>query len=324
MLVLPFCFYDAASYYDCCHDEIETALFSPEHSLTITVIIILCLLAYYFSVHRIHLSTAIVEVVVNILLITGIGLNVLIAMQTNSVWLPLVGNLPIILLFILALAKNQLLFIEYAHRIDFASNSKIKTLAWNILKLQPIIKYPVLFILCLPLLTIISLLLLLFGQKPDSFIRAFTETYNRGFSQLNNTCADVPCEGHYLCTVAAKGHKQIVKPQRLGVRYEQVVVCNRQLLVSNAFEDLLQEKIPSVHKFIRKQYNKVGHFIHRYYGVFNIKLVSDLIYVLMKPLEWFFLLTLYTVDKRPENRIAKQYLSKADRWIIDDIERRTT
>jgi len=27
----------------------------------------------------------------------------------------------------------------------------------------------------------------------------------------------------------------------------------------------------------------------------------------MKPLEWFFLLVLYTVDARPENRIHVQY-----------------
>jgi hypothetical protein len=28
---------------------------------------------------------------------------------------------------------------------------------------------------------------------------------------------------------------------------------------------------------------------------------------LMKPLEWFFLLVLYTVDAKPENRIHMQY-----------------
>jgi len=32
-----------------------------------------------------------------------------------------------------------------------------------------------------------------------------------------------------------------------------------------------------------------------------------LVYVAMKPLEWFFLLVLYTVDARPENRIHVQY-----------------
>lgn len=34
----------------------------------------------------------------------------------------------------------------------------------------------------------------------------------------------------------------------------------------------------------------------------------DLIYYLMKPLEWLFLLVLYLVDRKPENRIAMQYI----------------
>ncbi|MCC6290269.1 MAG: hypothetical protein IT249_20515 [Chitinophagaceae bacterium] len=37
----------------------------------------------------------------------------------------------------------------------------------------------------------------------------------------------------------------------------------------------------------------------------------------MKPLEWIFLLVLYTFDKSPENRIAKQYLSVEDRNNIE-------
>ena len=45
------------------------------------------------------------------------------------------------------------------------------------------------------------------------------------------------CGGHYLCSVAAKGHTQIVKPERFGVRNGGRIICNRQLLISNAFED---------------------------------------------------------------------------------------
>ena len=36
----------------------------------------------------------------------------------------------------------------------------------------------------------------------------------------------------------------------------------------------------------------------------------------MKPLEFFFILTLYTFDTKPENRIAQQYLSWQDRERI--------
>jgi hypothetical protein len=51
--------------------------------------------------------------------------------------------------------------------------------------------------------------------------------------------------------------------------------------------------------------------------VFNNRFVADFIYLLMKPLEWLFLAVLYTVDRKPENRIAKQYLSRADRKQIE-------
>ncbi len=38
---------------------------------------------------------------------------------------------------------------------------------------------------------------------------------------------------------------------------------------------------------------------------------ADAVYLLMKPLEWFFLAVLYLCDAKPENRIAIQYLPRA-------------
>jgi hypothetical protein len=171
----------------------------------------------------------------------------------------------------------------------------------------------------LPLLAIVTGILIVFGQKPDSIIRAFTDTYRHGFSQLDHECDSVICDGHYLCTVAAKGHRKFVKPQRLGERGGRTIICNRQLLVSNAFEELLQERLPFLHKRIRGAYNHVGNMVHRYYGIFNNKYVADTVYVLMKPLEWFFIIVLYAFDRKPENRIAKQYLSKADREQLKNV-----
>jgi hypothetical protein len=108
-----------------------------------------------------------------------------------------------------------------------------------------------------------------------------------------------------------------VKPIRKGFRKGNPVTCNRQLLISNAFEELIQEKLPALHIAIRKQYDKVGNVIHRYYGIFSNKFIADIVYVLMKPLEWIFLLVLYTCDEKPENRIAKQYLKPEDRKRIE-------
>jgi len=84
------------------------------------------------------------------------------------------------------------------------------------------------------------------------------------------------------------------------------------LLISNAFEELIAIKLPKIHRFVRRQYNKVGNLVHRYYFVFENKYISDFIYLIMKPLEWFFLVVLYTFDSKPENRIAKQYLKPED------------
>ena len=156
----------------------------------------------------------------------------------------------------------------------------------------------------------------LFGQKTDSIILAFTQTYYQGLSKLTPLCENVSCGEHFLCSVAANGHKNIAKPFRFGIRNGALVNCNRQLLISNAFEELIAERLPCIHLFIRRHYNKVGNQIHKYYYIFKIKLVSDIIYILMKPLEWLFIFTLYLFDSTPENRIAIQYINEEARKAI--------
>lgn len=315
LIILPLLYGGFGAKNDCCDDD--SAVFSPDHQLTIGIIIILCLTAYFYSSYRTKISTPIIEIVINSLLFIGIVLNVFIAIHTKDIWLSVAGNMPIILLAILVLVKNQRAFIDYSQETEFIPKNSFENIAWKILNLQPILKFPIILVLCLPILAILTAMLLLVGQKPDSLVRAFTDTYKHGFSQWDYKCDNVQCGGHYLCSVAANGHTKIVKPKRRGIRNGHNIICNRQLLISNAFEDLIQDRLPFLHKPIRRQYNKVGNFIHRYYGIFNNKFVSDFIYILMKPLEWFFLLTLYTFDRKPENRIAKQYISNTDRQQID-------
>lgn len=318
MVIMPFmyvAFFDETTN-NCCGDS---AVFSPDHRVAIYTLIIICVIAYFYSSFRKKMAGPLTEIIVNALLLICIVLNVFIIIQINDSMFTLIGNVPIIMLAILMLAKNHQLFIEWSMEVDI---SGFENAACKILSLKPIYKFPILFILCLPVLVILASLLLIVGQKPDSFIRAFTDTYKHGFSQWDYQCDNVQCGGHYLCSVAANGHKKIVKPKRFGVRNGGKIICNRQLLVSNAFEELLQERLPLVHKIIRKQYNKVGNVVHRYYNVFNIKWFADLIYVLMKPLEFFFLLILYLFDRKPENRIAKQYLSIAERKILKEYDNR--
>nr|WP_245835686.1 DUF6688 family protein [Virgibacillus ndiopensis] len=156
-----------------------------------------------------------------------------------------------------------------------------------------------------PILVIIQLILVLFGQRPDSFIRVFLETSSFNYSIIPAPKPDiVEGDGHYLCTVSAKGHKKLVKPVRSGIRRGRRISVTRQLLIANAFENILEQYLPTFHKVIRNFYDRYGYPISKH---INSKWSADSVYLLMKPLEWLFLITLYTVDKKPENRIHIQY-----------------
>lgn len=160
------------------------------------------------------------------------------------------------------------------------------------------------FVLMWPLLGILICILVLLGQEPDAAIRAWTETSDWNLSQ-RVAPQNVFYDEHYLCTVAAGGHKQVVKPVRMGERHGHKVVVNRQLCIANAFEQILEEKTPTFHRHVRNFYDTYGFPVAR---LIHSPYIADVIYILMKPLEWFFLLVLYLVDVKPEDRIAVQYL----------------
>jgi hypothetical protein len=300
---------------DCCSDS---ATFSPEHRLSILVLIAICVINYFYASFKSNIASPIVEVFSNALLLLGLILNIFIAIQIGDLYW-IFGNVPVGLLFISQLIINHQRFLETNMPVSAEPLSYWEKRAWAILTSKPLAKFPLLFVLSLPILRIIAALLTIFGQKPDSIIRAFTETYHHGFSQLDYMCDNVACGGHFLCSVAANGHKAVVSPIRYGERNGQKIICNRQLLVANAFEELIQQKFPKTHRVIRRQYNRVGNVIHRHYHIFNNKFVSDFIFILMKPLEMFFLLTLYTFHKKPENLIAKQYLNQQDREALNNF-----
>ena len=159
-------------------------------------------------------------------------------------------------------------------------------------------------LIALPTLALVVLILMLFGQQPDSMIKAWTNTADWAFSQKIPP-QNLIIDEHYLCTVAAGGHENVVKPQRMGVRHGHPVVVNRQLCIANAFEQVLEEKTPHFHRFLRRNYDRYGYPFAKH---IKKKWAMDLIYYLMKPLEWLFLLVLYLVDRKPENRIAMQYI----------------
>lgn len=154
------------------------------------------------------------------------------------------------------------------------------------------------------LLGILLMILILFGQQPDAIVKAFTETSDWTFSQKISP-PTIYYDAHYLCTVAAGGHPKVVKPQRMGKRHGHLIVVNRQLCIANAFEDYISQKMPHFHRWIRYVYDKYGYPLSKH---IRTPLAADVTYLLMKPLEWIFLIFLYTFDAHPENRIARQYL----------------
>lgn len=77
------------------------------------------------------------------------------------------------------------------------------------------------------------------------------------------------------------------------------------LMITNAFEQLLEERIPKVHRVIRDFYDKYGFPIAK---LIKSQIIADVIWFIIKPLEWLFLIVIYLFDVNPENRIAKHYL----------------
>lgn len=159
-----------------------------------------------------------------------------------------------------------------------------------------------------PVLAVLALILVVFGQRPDGVILAFTKTSDW---ILSGEIAPPPVayNTHYLCTVSLRGHKKLVKPIRFGVRRGEKIVVNRQLCVANAFEQLLEERMPGFHRAVRTFYDTYGYPISKH---INSAWSADVVYLLMKPLEWIFVFVLYLFDAKPEDRICRQYLPKRE------------
>lgn len=204
----------------------------------------------------------------------------------------------------LLLAARALLDLLRGYRAQpYTGRSPL--LRWLNARLQRAGALPVAALLALiPLLGVCIGVLTLFGQQPDAALRVFTETSDWLFSTKISP-PPVEYQGHYLCTVAAGGHRRVVKPLRPGVRHGHPIVVNRQLCIANAFEELIAERTPRFHRFIRHVYDTYGYPLSKH---IRTPLAADVTYVLMKPLEWLFLAVLYLCDRCPETRIARQYL----------------
>lgn len=134
-------------------------------------------------------------------------------------------------------------------------------------------------------------------------LQVFTRTCDQVLSLQQVVILPQDC--HYLCTVAARGHAWLVRPERLGRRGGVPIVVNRQLAIANAFEDLLRERWPRFGRLARRVYDRLGLPVSRY---IRRPWLADLTYLAMKPAEWLFAAALLLLDRGdPEARIDRMY-----------------
>jgi putative membrane protein len=179
---------------------------------------------------------------------------------------------------------------RWLNKLNLLLSSRFTVLTWSVL-------------LVFPIFVLITLLLMIFGQDYDAVVKGFTETTEWKFSQHDHP-PYLDHRGHYLCTVAACGSPRLVKPLRWGKRGGRPIIVNRQLQIANAFEELIADFSPALHHFLRTNYDKYGYNLSQ---KIKTPAASNITYLLMKPLEWFFLLCLYTFCLSPERKIEKQY-----------------
>ena len=159
-------------------------------------------------------------------------------------------------------------------------------------------------LLTVPVIIVLVLILVLFGQDTESLTKVFSETATWKYSQHIHPPTVDDRHGHYLCTVAAYGNPKIVKPIGVGRRNNKTIIINRQLQIANAFENIIERTSPASHKLIRTNYDKYGINLARR---INSRILSNITYVLMKPLEIMFLIFIYLYFVEPEKIINEQY-----------------
>lgn len=161
---------------------------------------------------------------------------------------------------------------------------------------------------------------LLFKYKYSPIIDAFTECTDGFISEGGHIMGTGGSE--YLVTIAGYGHKDLVKPLFVGYRNGHRIMVNRQLQVCNAFEQIMEENIPTIHKRLRRFYDNLQIPIEKWK---HRKVLANVLYLVFLPLEKIFLLVLYMVDKNPELRIQSQYrkekLTRTEAHLWDRVSK---
>ena len=291
----------------------ELGLHAPIASWSMPTVITICVIGIIsfglIRIKKLKLSPILVVTAMSGILICSIYMIIFIVQISNNIIEKYIFGLPYLIIFpinyILCSIRAEMDIIkrykkenmkpkQYNNKLlNKCSRMLYNTDNWSI----------IMVILTIPITVILVSILVLFGQRPDEAIKAFLETSDWTLSSKISP-PPIIYDGHYLCTVSLKGHRSLVKPIRMGIRKGEKIVVNRQLCIANAFEDLIHERFPKFHHFIRHIYDKYGYPISKH---IKNAYEADIVYIIMKPLEWIFLIFLYLFDQKPENRIAIQY-----------------
>jgi len=296
------------------YDDLMYTPLNHDHMLTIFIFYALSLVAYWMSWLGKNKMSPLLKTltilgmaegfVLCLFLTIHFGPFILFGFFPALVTFPLLSPFLFALLLFVEIRRQFYLFkkeaLEKEEDIDY--DSLVLSTADKVVK-SSYLENPFLFFFLIPFIAVQQGILMLFGQQPDSFIKAFAETCTFTFSQFPPP--PNPGDGHYLCTIASRGNKKLVKPLRKGWRGGRVIDVNRQLLISNAFEEWLEEYTPIFHSYLRRFYTTVAKPLNE---MVKSSRISNAVFMIMKPLEWFFLFWLYLVDEKPENRIHRQYL----------------
>lgn len=153
VLVIPafILLFDIGMSYNSCS---YTAITSPSDHLSLVVLVLLNLLAYFYFSYRKQVSSPLIEIVANCCLLLGLPLIVYVCLQIRGELVWFVLWLPLTLLILMALAENHTLVLESLQEQENEDKGLLKVCR-KIVLLPSFIKFPLLVILCLPILMIL-------------------------------------------------------------------------------------------------------------------------------------------------------------------------
>src|SRR4030095_15703272 len=135
---------------DCCSD---TAYFSPQHRLSITLLILACIFFYFFASYRNIRSTPMFELIATLFLIIGLAINVIMIIHSSKMNSPyklldsqllVVLQLPIVILELFALVRKHQADREQIAASKGDYTKRFEVLAYRVLDLKLLYKFPLL------------------------------------------------------------------------------------------------------------------------------------------------------------------------------------